>query len=404
MKKLHFIINSLQIGGAECHLSYLLPLLITKGWEIKLISLSEEVEGDLTPILKQAGIKVCSMPKISFLNKLVKPLRSFIKIIINLLRLSAYMLKDRHVITHFFLPESYILGAISAKLTLYPAPLVMSRRSLNYYQKKNIFLKKLECFLHKHMAVILGNSRRVLKQLYFEEEVPIEKLGLIYNGITLSQPHKKKSILRSELLIDEDAFVMVVVANIIPYKGHQDLLTALTEIKSELSPRWRLLVIGRDTGIKKDLISYAETNNISNHIKWLGARTDVIDILSISNLSLLTSHTEGFSNAILESMASGLPMIVTDVGGNSEAIIDNYCGIVVPPKNIQKLAQAILFLYNNPEVAKQYGNKAKERVLNNFSINKCVDLYDQLYNNLLMSTGSSEALKLAEEQIHLNEI
>lgn len=90
---------------------------------------------------------------------------------------------------------------------------------------------------------------------------------------------------------------------------------------------------------------------IHKRVHFLGLRTDIADILSLADVSLLTSHQEGFSNAVLDGMAADLPMILTDVGGNAEAVLDGETGIVVPPHDPVSLAEAIdRMLSNLPSV------------------------------------------------------
>jgi glycosyltransferase involved in cell wall biosynthesis len=97
---------------------------------------------------------------------------------------------------------------------------------------------------------------------------------------------------------------------------------------------------------------------------------------------LLCSHQEGFSNAVLESMAAGLPAIVTDVGGNAEAVVDGETGLVVPPHAPARLAEAIVRLANDPALCAELGAAARQRVAKHFSFKQCVSHYDGLYRML----------------------
>ncbi|NIQ13939.1 MAG: glycosyltransferase, partial [Candidatus Dadabacteria bacterium] len=107
------------------------------------------------------------------------------------------------------------------------------------------------------------------------------------------------------------------------------------------------------------------------------------EILSVSDIGLLISHQEGFSNAILEGMACALPMIVTDVGGNSEAIVHEKCGLLVKPCDPEGLSIAILKIINDKETARLYGKSARERVQKYFSLDQCVKNYNELFQHLM---------------------
>nr|WP_304985247.1 glycosyltransferase [Coxiella-like endosymbiont] len=125
--------------------------------------------------------------------------------------------------------------------------------------------------------------------------------------------------------------------------------------------------------------------NLKNQVIFLGQRHDVSQLLAISDVGVLSSHEEGFSNALLECMASSLSMVVTDVGGNAEAVIHHQSGLVVPPKEPQQLAGALLTLITDEEKRKEYGQAARERVANHFSLQTCVDRYDRFYQALLQA-------------------
>src|SRR5262249_33160413 len=144
--------------------------------------------------------------------------------------------KPTHV--HFMLPEAYLLGAPLAKVARVPLK-IMSRRSLNLYQG-NWFVRRMERWLHRSMDAVLGNSLSVVRQLKDEEEVPADRLGLIYNGIVLQDftNVETRTSLRQSLGIGADELVLCMVANLIPYKGHEDLIDALALAAKEMPVGW----------------------------------------------------------------------------------------------------------------------------------------------------------------------
>jgi glycosyltransferase involved in cell wall biosynthesis len=109
----------------------------------------------------------------------------------------------------------------------------------------------------------------------------------------------------------------------------------------------------------------------------------VANLLGASDVGLLCSHQEGFSIAILEAMAAGLPMIVTDVGGNAEAVLDGVTGLVAPPHDPQALATSIVRLARDPKLRQRYGSAGRERVKLQFSLEACIAKYEALYGGLL---------------------
>lgn len=176
---------------------------------------------------------------------------------------------------------------------------------------------------------------------------------------------------------------MVIVANLIPYKGHADLLDALKLSEKNLPRDWRLLCAGRDDGIEGSLRRKVREYGFEDNIRWLGSVADVPALLAAADIALLASHEEGFSNALIEYMAAGLPAIATDVGGNAEAVEHGETGLIVPAGNPQLLAEAISRLANNPDLRESMGRNGRARVQHRYALSTCVQNYVELYRRLL---------------------
>ncbi|MGD9639010.1 MAG: glycosyltransferase [Alphaproteobacteria bacterium] len=376
MSKILFVIGSLSTGGAERHLCLVLPYLRAKGFDVSVFCLTQK--GELSHQLEEVGIKVYA----PVLGKTKGKVRRFLKLFKVFFSLKSYIKKHNPDIVHMFLPEAYILGGFCC--FFYPKiKFVMSRRSLNNYQKKYPFITRIESFLHKRMAAVSGNSKAVVKQLE-EEGAPIDKLNLIYNGVDLDKYDLKqtKSEIRKKIGIDDDCLVLTMIANLFPYKGHADLFQALSLIKDEMPEDWKLLLVGRDEGTEVSLKKYAKENDFLNHIYFMGMREDIPQILKASDIGLSCSHEEGFSNSILEMMASSLALAVTNAGGNAESVEDGTSGFIVPAKEPSKMAEAILKLKDS-DLRQKMGKAARERAVKQFSLPKCIDTYEEFYKKVL---------------------
>jgi glycosyltransferase involved in cell wall biosynthesis len=285
-------------------------------------------------------------------------------------------------VVHFFLPRPYVFGSLAAELAGHRLRL-MSRRSLTVYREKYPLLGRVERFLHKRTFGILGNSQAVMDQLAAEVD-DHGKLALIYNGIEMPSSVFTSSRRQTRDLqqIPQHALVISVIANLIAYKGHRDLIAALGLIKDQLPQPWRLLAIGRDEGIGAELKAEAQSLGIGDKILWLGERGDVDELLSASDMFILPSHQEGFSNALLEAMAARLPVVATAIGGNSDAVVEGATGSLVPVRDPRALAAAILRLAQDPELRASFGDAGRRRVEQRFSLEACVDRYERLYRAL----------------------
>ncbi len=380
-----YIIGSLDVGGAEKHLVRLLPLLKKSNLHVSVYTLTHK--GELARVLESAGIEVFQPPLADFFYKNARALKIPFLLPLTVLNLWVLMLIRRPVIVHSFLPAAYLLGGICFLLSGSKF-FVMSRRSLNEYQTKHPLLSRIEYFLHRKINLALGNSSLVIEQLK-QEGVPPSKLKLIYNGIDASKKYidvesliENKKRARNLLDIDDSCFVIVMVANIISYKGHEDLIRAIYEVKDRIQKENLVLFVGKDGGLLESLINLSNELNLSSNIRWLGLLHNVDDVLYASDVGVLCSHQEGFSNSILEYMSASLPVIATDVGGNSEAVKHKETGYIVESKNTKMLGDAIVELANSKEMRLLMGIRANKRVHNLFSINKCADEYLQTYLKL----------------------
>jgi glycosyltransferase involved in cell wall biosynthesis len=209
----------------------------------------------------------------------------------------------------------------------------------------------------------------------------------------------KRTDVRESLNIDQNALVFAVVANLIPYKGHEDLFNAFSMACSELPAGWRVLVVGRDDGIGAKLYEQVTRLRIAEHVLFLGTRDDVPSLLCSADIGILSSHEEGFSNAIIESMAAGLPMIATAVGGNHEAIIDGATGLIVPPHDSQRMSEAIVRLSQDTKLRIRMGEMAAERAEKKFSLDECISRYEDLYLGLLQGKNPGEIASIQLQSI-----
>jgi glycosyltransferase involved in cell wall biosynthesis len=263
----------------------------------------------------------------------------------------------------------------------------MSRRSRNFYHKKHVLAKFFERFLHQVVNLLLANSKVVAEDL-IREGAPAKNVKLLYNGIKLDLSHTNTEIkknrlrVRSELGIHENTIVISCIANLFSYKGHEDLLDAVHELGIKFTSNCCLLLIGRDESYKVVLENKVSHLGLTRFVKFLGERLDTTELLDASDIGVLVSHQEGFSNAVLEYMASRLPVVVSDVGGNAEVVCNNQSGFVVPPHNPSEIAKALEKLILSRDLRILMGENAYEKVKADFSLSACVEAYEDIYSSI----------------------
>jgi glycosyltransferase involved in cell wall biosynthesis len=372
----------MKVGGTEQHLLHVLPGLARRGMDITVVLL--ESGGALEPALR-SGVQSVIAPSIN----LPRPLRTAQQAL-------AIWRAARRVkagVIHAFLSEPYI-AATGARLLLgkQGPVLVHGRRSLAFYSRKHRIGQRAEIASHSLASALVGNSTAVADELTVEAGGP-EKVCLIPNGIPLGEmiTSEERAAARTRFGIPPDALVMTQVANLHVYKGHADLLNAVAAIRDKLPDPWRLLLPGRDGGEQEALLAQIARLGLAGHVilpgEWPGSR----EPYAASDIGILASHTEGFSNSLIEGMAVGLPMVATHVGGNVDALDDGENGFLVEPQSSEELASAILTLAEMPDLRQRLGLAARAKALRRFSLEACIDRYERLWRNLAEGAAGQPA-------------
>ncbi len=368
-KGILFIVGSLRTGGTENHISQVASQLKNRGWEVEICLLSPYVE--VTEDFLDQTIRIHKLPLYlheNFLYRRFFLFKIFVIMCYSWLVFSLLITRKNHFV-HMFLPHAYIIGGFLSVVCNVPRK-IMSRRSMNLYREKSKMISFFERYLHRKMNIILGNSQAVVDELGLEG-VKDNRLRLIYNGVNLSYFKRRPKLLsRRSLGIDAGDFVIVVVANLLFYKGHIDLLEAMRLIKDEIG-EWKLIIIGDDRGEKKNLIEQAKAFKMRDNVLFMGEMKDITTPLSAADLGIMCSHQEGFSNAILEYMAASLPVVATKVGGNTEAVTDGQNGYIVEPRSPRELAEAILKIRVKGDKEKM-GKLGRKKIEEIFNLDTCV--------------------------------
>ena len=170
-----------------------------------------------------------------------------------------------------------------------------------------------------------------------------------------------------------------------PQKGFSDLLTAFAQVRQRI-PSVRLFVAG-DGELRDDLEAQARSLGMAAVVTFAGVRADVSEVLAALDVFVLPSLWEGMPNAVLEAMASGLPVVATAVGGTPEVVVDGVTGLLVPPQDPGALAQAIGHLLRDPDLRRRMGRAGRRRVEEHFDVRETVRQVESLYETLLREKG-----------------
>lgn len=239
------------------------------------------------------------------------------------------------------------------------------------------YLKHLNSRVDAIMCNSIGVKQYLDKQLGFKNE----KAVVINKGHDTAWYNYEPAEIKKELNLPEDSFLLVIVANNRKMKGIPYLMKTMTMLPK--SKEIHLLIAGRDMDTPENL-QILKNAGVTNKVHFLGFRKDALNIVSASNVFVLSSlFGESITKSVIEAMAQGKPAIITNIPGNVELIDDGVQGYVTPVKDPKAMANAIEKMYDNPEATKKMGIAAKHRIENELSSKQTVVKLKALYENLL---------------------
>jgi glycosyltransferase involved in cell wall biosynthesis len=235
------------------------------------------------------------------------------------------------------------------------------------------------------MDAVIVVSETIRKQITACRLLPESKVFCIFNGINaepfIGKDDKKMSALKEAIGLTEVDFVIGTVARLVWFKGLQTLISALPNVLATCQ-QTRLLIVG-DGPLRQELEQQSRQLGIHERVFFLGEREDVSDLLTLLDVFVLPSVSEGMPITILEAMAAAKPIVATRVGGIPDTVSEGQTALLVEPKDANALAEAIIRLYQNHDLRISMGKAGRELVLSDFTSEKMVERTVHLYNSLL---------------------
>jgi glycosyltransferase involved in cell wall biosynthesis/peptidoglycan/xylan/chitin deacetylase (PgdA/CDA1 family) len=291
---------------------------------------------ELCLIFRPAGVEIPMPCKTRFIcpdanHKLSLPARLF--------RLARLLRRMRpHIVQTFFI-EGIFLGIVAGRLSGVPA-IVGSRRNGGYRATiaHRIALRLISFLAHTWQC----NSRAMWDYARSVQNVPAGHLELLPNGIDLTRfapvTGAERSSIRQKLRLNDKGPIFVSVAALTTIKDFPTLLDAAKSVRPHL-PDAQVLIVG-DGPLREELELHARTLNLGDMVRFVGRESDVHPYLAAADFGVLTSHSEGSSNSVLEYMAMGLPSVVSDIPPNRELV----SGLFFAPGNAADLAEKLVLI------------------------------------------------------------
>ncbi|MDP3732371.1 MAG: glycosyltransferase family 4 protein [Candidatus Omnitrophota bacterium] len=370
MKILYPIIDG-EISGGNIICLRIIEEALKRGYQVVVNS---PTEGKLTDILKGKGARVYNIDtRCSWrFDKAIKLVR-IIK-------------KENVCLVHSHTPLS---GTALSRLAgwLAGVPVITHAHTWDFMSPNpmakcyqflmNWFTSRFFCA--QIIAVSRGVKREIIKQ-----GVAANKITVVYNGINLDDYRRNRSSLeiRKEFGLKENQRIIGEVGYLCKDKGQHILIQAIPKVIRKI-PDAVFMIVGEDLaqeGEYKDrLEDLAHSLGVKQHLIFTGYRADIMELMNVFEFFVLPSLVEGLPVVILEAMAAKKAVITTPVGGNPEIVIDKETGTLILPEDSERLAEAIIYHLENPELSKRMGEKGQERVKKYFSLaqmlNKVMDIY-----------------------------
>lgn len=353
-----FVVPDLRVGGAERHLTTLLPHLDHDKFFPSVICIGEQ--GALYPTLQQAGIHATAM-RLGGKRNAVRAFRALVR--------SMRTMRPDVVIVRGYNAET--LGRMAARVARVEHSIVWVH-NIGDARPRSRSRILAENILSRSTSSYFGVAEAQRSFLVDTLGYPPEKVRIIHNGVdpALFDTHNDKSVL-AEFGIPLNSPVVGIVAALRPEKDHATFLQAAHIVLDEF-PSAHFLIVG-DGAIRPDLEAICKEFQIAGNIHFAGTRYDIGQLLRGMDVFTLSSATvECFPLALLEAMACARPAVCTNVGGVGEMIDHGKTGYLVPPRDPRKLAARLIELLSHPQVARGMGNAGRNRVETHFSLSRSV--------------------------------
>jgi len=315
----------------------------------------------------------------------------------SLIQLVGLFRRHRFTVVHAHTPKIGLLGQVAARLAGVP---VVIRTLHGFYfhdhmtPLKRAFYIALERIAGRCSDAILSQNSEDVETAIRLHICKPDKINYLGNGIDVRvfDPARFSTEVvqakKSELGLPPDAPVVGMVGRLVREKGYIEFLEAMQIVLAEM-PDVRAICMGVQAPEKPDALlpSIIDEYGLADRVKFLGFRLDMPELYSVMDLLVLPSRREGFPRAPMEASAMGVPVVATNIRGCREAVVDGENGLLVPVRDSQALAQAILQLLKNPELAQLMGCRGRIMAEERFDEQLIFERVKKTYRRLLAEKG-----------------
>jgi sugar transferase (PEP-CTERM/EpsH1 system associated) len=306
-------------------------------------------------------------------------------------RLARLMREVRPDIVHCRNWNTWLDTLLAHRLAGRPGALVWSFHGFadgHWFPRRRRIASRLLSLPTDHLLAVCRDAASRFAAL---SGIPAARFEVLYNGVDCRRfsPSREREVLRRQLGLPPDELVAITVASLTPVKGHALLLEAAAEVLRKTERKVRFLWLGEGSE-RRTLERRIAELGVDGRIQLPGGSDRVPQYLAAADLFVLPSELEGMSNAILEAMASGLPVIAHRVGGNPELVDHGHSGLLCPYGDQAALTDALRRLVHNDAERVAMGEAARRRAEQIFSLEAMLVRYADFYRHAVPSGGGSE--------------
>ena len=373
--RLLLVVDSLDVGGAERHVTDLALALEREGYRVEVAC---SVAGPLSGRLEEAGVPVRPL-----LGRLVKRRAS----VAYALRLRQLLRGDRFDLVHAHIYASVVAAAIATLETA--VPLVITEHTEASWQTWRA--RWVSRWVYRRVERIIAVSTPIRRRLIERDGVHPDLIAIVPNAVAPSEP--RPDSLPAEL---HERPLVGVIARLQPEKGVANFLKAAARV-APLFPEAHFVIAG-DGPLRQELVALAEDLLPSDRVHFLGFRSDASALMKSLDVLVVPSLTEGSPLVTLEAMAAGTPVVASAVGGIPDQVRHDKEGLLVPPGDAGAIGDAILDLLRDPARARRLGEAGRRRATSEFGHAAMVRRIEDVYREVL---GRPAAQSITPEEPEL---
>ena len=287
-------------------------------------------------------------------------------------RLGCYLRRHRADILHMHDPHAHTIGLLAC--TLAPHVRKVVSRRVDFAPLRNRFSRWKYAASGIHYLAVSNAVRQVL----LDSGIPPHHVQTIHSGI---DPQRGVNVPEVAPVFPSGTRVIGTVGHLAGHKGHRYLLEA-AKLLLATEPQVGV-VIGGTGALRHELEAQAEALGIRPRVCFTGFRRDILSVARQFEIFVFPSYLEGLGTSVLDAMALAKPVVATQAGGIPEMVQDGVTGLLVPPRDPQALAQALLSLLRRPDVAKQFGAAGQQRVVQQFTAERMALQTMHVYHRLV---------------------